>query len=166
MSERDSVVVTTVVEVDPADAFAVFTQETDLWWGKGPRFRPLSHPQGHMVFEPRAGGRLLEQVEGEAEPAFTLGVVDVWDPPARLVFRMGGRAFDPDPSGWTVVDIRFEPVDAGTSIVLEHRGFAALGVEHPVRHGLDSDAFFDMMGIFWADLLGQAQRHARSQPRG
>jgi hypothetical protein len=161
MSERDAVTVSTVVEVEPDDAFEIFTQETDLWWGKGPRFRPLSHPQGHMVFEPRVGGRLLEQVEGDAEPAFELGRVDVWDPPSRLVFRMRGRDFGTDE--WSVVEIRFEPVDAGTSVTLENRGFAALGVEHPVRHGMDADAFFDVMGIFWADLLGQAQRYARSK---
>ena len=161
MSERDAVRVTTTVAVAPSDAFEVFTRETDLWWGRGPRFRPLSHPQGRMVFEPREGGRLLEQVDGGTEPGFVLGVVDVWDPPSRLVFRMGGRDFDPDPTGWTVVEIRFEPDSEGTRVVLEHRGFAALGVAHPVRHGLDGEAFFDMMGVWWADLLGLAQRHAR-----
>jgi uncharacterized protein YndB with AHSA1/START domain len=163
MSERDAVTVRTVVEVEPAVAFEIFTTETDLWWGEGPRFRPLSHPQGRMVFEPRVGGRLLEQVEGEAEPAFELGRIEVWDPPGRLVFRMGGRDFEPDPRDWPVVEIRFEPLGDATSVVLEQRGFAALAADHPVRHGLDSDAFFDMMGLFWADLLGQAQRYARGK---
>lgn len=163
MTERDSVRVSTVVEVGPADAFGVFTEETDLWWGLGPRFRPLSHPQGRIVFEPRVGGRLLEQVDGDAAPAFELGRIDVWNPPERLVFRMGGRDFQRDRSDWTTVEIRFEAVEAGTRVVLEHRGFAALGADHGVRHGLDADAFFDMMGLWWADVLALAQRHVRER---
>ncbi len=165
MTERDSVTVSTLVEVEPDDAFEVFTRETDLWWGRGPRFRPLSHPQGRMVFEPREGGRLLEQVEGDAEPAFELGCIDVWDPPQRLVFRMGGRDFRRDRSDWTTVEIRFEPVASGTRIVLEHRGFAALAEGHGVRHGQDADAFFDAMGLWWADTLALAQRYVRDRGR-
>jgi uncharacterized protein YndB with AHSA1/START domain len=89
MKINDSVQVTTIIHVEPQVAFEIFTEETDLWWGKGPRFRPLSHPQGHMIFEGKVGGRLLEVVEDDVEPPFVLGRVEVWDPPSRLVFSMG-----------------------------------------------------------------------------
>ena len=135
MVENDSVQVTTVLAVEPDHAFEIFTEETDLWWGKGPRFRPLSHPQGRMIFEKRAGGRLLECVGENATPDFVLGHIQVWDPPARLVFSMGGRDFGSE--DWPVVEILFDPVPEGTRVTLEHRGFAALVASHPVRRGLD-----------------------------
>ncbi len=40
MSDDDRVVVTTLVAVDPATAFAVFTEEVDAWWRHGPRNWP------------------------------------------------------------------------------------------------------------------------------
>ena len=39
MIAADRVEVTTMVAVEPALAFAVFTEELDLWWRAGPRFR-------------------------------------------------------------------------------------------------------------------------------
>ena len=164
MKKNDSVQVTTIIHVEPQVAFELFTQETDLWWGKGPRFRPLSHPLGHMVFEGKGGGRLLEVVEDDVEPPFVLGRVEVWDPPSRLVFSMGGRDFGE--ADWPIVEIFFEAIAEGTRISLEHRGFAALGAAHPVRHGLKEEAFLDVMGVFWADLLGRVQRFARSTTAG
>lgn len=160
MTEKDLVQVTTIIRVEPRRAFEVFTEETDLWWGKGPRFRPLSHPQGRMVFEKKVGGRLLECVDDDAVPPFVLGRVEVWEPPSRLVFSMGGRDFGDEE--WPIVEIVFEPVSEGTRVSLEHRGFAVLAATHPVRHGLDGQAFLDVMGVFWADLLASAQRYALS----
>jgi len=164
MIENDSVRVTTVIAVEPAHAFKIFTEETDLWWGMGPRFRPLSHPQGQMIFEGGVGGRLLEYVGDEATPPFVLGHIKVWEPPSRLVFSMGGRDFGKE--DWPIVEISFEPEQDGTRVTLEHRGFAALAATHPVRHGLDGQAFLDVMAIFWADLLGKAQRHVLAATKG
>src|SRR6266850_1351361 len=42
--------VTTLVEVDPAEAFEVFTREIDAWWKRGPRYRFAS---GALRFEGR-----------------------------------------------------------------------------------------------------------------
>jgi hypothetical protein len=39
MSGSDSARVTTFVGVSPEDAFAVFTEQIDQWWRRGPRFR-------------------------------------------------------------------------------------------------------------------------------
>ena len=178
MIEEDSVSLTTLVAAPPELAFEIFTQETDLWWGKGPRFRPLSHPQGRMIFEGKVGGRLLEHVddserpEVDSTPDFVLGRIQVWDPPSRLVFAMGGRDFAPadgapsdrskDTEDWPIVDITFEAVSEGTRVHLVHRGFARLAADHPVRHDLDPTSFLDIMGIFWADLLAAVQRHTNT----
>jgi hypothetical protein len=35
----DLVTVSVTVSADPATAFALFTNETDLWWRTGPKFR-------------------------------------------------------------------------------------------------------------------------------
>jgi uncharacterized protein YndB with AHSA1/START domain len=137
--------VTTVVEVDPADAFAVFTQEIDAWWKQGPRYRPGS---GALRFEGGPGGRLVEADEsGEIE----IGRVLVWEPGSRLVFEWRGRNFAPGEV--TVVEVRFERAEHGTRVVLEHRGWEAIAATHPVRHGLPAPAFTDMIGLWWAELL-------------
>lgn len=173
MIEEDSIRLTTIVAAPPELAFEIFTQETDLWWGKGPRFRPLSHPQGRMIFEGKVGGRLIERVsndeasEADATPDFVLGRIQVWDPPSRLVFAMGGRDFaptdgSPGAEDWPIVDITFEAVREGTRVHLEHRGFARLAADHPVRHGLDPSSFLDVIGIFWADLLAAMQRQTNT----
>jgi hypothetical protein len=38
-------------------------------------------------------------------------------------------------------------------VVLEHRGFAALPAAHPLRGGLDGEAFEARIGYHWGDLL-------------
>ncbi len=76
MKTADSVKVTTFIEVDPEDAFDVFTRETDLWWRRGPRYRTGGDRRGTLRFEPGAGGRLVEAFDdGEV---FEIGRVLVW----------------------------------------------------------------------------------------
>jgi uncharacterized protein YndB with AHSA1/START domain len=150
MKPGDRVRVTTFVKVPPKDAFEVFTQETDLWWRRGPRFRFGGELRGVLAFEPKPGGRLYERYEGAAEP-FEVGKVLVWEPGARLVFEWRLRNFAPGER--TEVDVRFESAPGGTSVTLEHRGWSALPKEHPVRHGLDGEAFTSMIGLWWGDLM-------------
>jgi len=38
-------------------------------------------------------------------------------------------------------------------VTVHHTGWDALPPDHPVRHGHDNQAFTNMMGIWWADLL-------------
>ena len=61
MSDTDRVRVTTVVGVDPASAFEVFTQEVDLWWRRDRRFRAPGDRS--LAFEPGPGGRLVAYQE-------------------------------------------------------------------------------------------------------
>src|SRR5690606_39228748 len=55
--EPELVRVTTIVPVDPALAFALFTDEVDAWWRRGPRYR---FGDGALRFEPPPRGRLVE----------------------------------------------------------------------------------------------------------
>ena len=63
MITSDAVVVTTVVAVDPAVAFAVFTEEVGAWWKQGPRFRVRPDRSSTVRFElflnPRVSAKAL-----------------------------------------------------------------------------------------------------------
>ena len=84
-SRPGSARVTTFVAVDPSDAFEVFTEEIDRWWGRGPRFRS-ARGAGVLRFELQGERRLVEVHEdGEVR---TIGRVLVWEPNARLVFEL------------------------------------------------------------------------------
>jgi activator of HSP90 ATPase len=155
---RDAITATTVVAVDPATAFAVFTDEVDAWWGRGPRFRFRPEGDGVLRFEGGAGGRLIEVFDADGADFYEVGRVRVWEVAKRLVFEFRARAFEPGES--TEVEVRFEPVARGTRVTVEHRGWAALGADHPVRHALDDTAFVNVMGVWWGDQLAAAARHA------
>ena len=159
MSSTDSVRVTTVVPVDPAAAFEVFTGQVDAWWKRGPRYRPGRLRLGVMRFEPSGvGGRLLEVYDEAAGDAFELGRVLVWKPAEQLVFEWRARNFEPGQR--TEVEVRFEAVSGGTRVTLEHRGWDAIPVDHASRHGWGaSGAFTSMIGLFWADLVTSLRSH-------
>jgi uncharacterized protein YndB with AHSA1/START domain len=142
-SADDAVTVTAFVAVDPELAFEVFTREVDVWWRRGPQYRPGRGRDGTMRLEGRVGGRVLEVYDEAAGDVYELGRVRVWDPPARLVFTWRGTNFTPEQS--TEVEVRFEPDAGGTRVTLEHRGWATLPPDHPARHGLGR-AFSAMIG--------------------
>lgn len=151
MKRDDGIVASTLVAVDAATAFAVFTDEVDLWWKRGPRYRVNPGRDSAMRFEPGVGGRLLEVYDDDATDAFELGRVSIWEPPRRLVFEMGGRDFGPGES--TEVEVTFDGLEDGTRVTVVHRGFGRLPPDHPVRHGMPEPAFGNMMGVWWGDLL-------------
>ncbi len=153
----DLVTVSVTVATDPAEAFALFTQETDLWWRRGPRFRIAGKERGVVRFEPWLGGRLLEEFEDET---FTKGTITIWEPPERFRFEWRGVNFAPGES--TQVEVAFEAVPTGTRVTVRHSGWAALRDDHPVRHGRQGAAFLRMIGLWWGDLLTSFRE--RSQP--
>jgi hypothetical protein len=156
MSSTDSVVVSTVVAVDPATAFGVFTDEVDVWWKTGPRYRWSLDRPGKVRFEGGQGGRLVE-VYAEGEP-FEIGRVLAWEPSKRLIFELQGRNREQ-----SEVEVRFEGVEQGTRVTVEHRGFDAIPVDHPARHGLVGEAFSSMMGLWWADLMVALNDHLKAR---
>ena len=155
--DQASVMVT--VPVAPNVAFDVFTQETDLWWRRGVRYRVAGRNPGTLAFEPKPGGRLFEQYEGPAGTrVHEAGRITIWEPPERLEFEWRGSNFAPGEV--THVLVTFAPTDSGgTRVTVEHRGFAALRPDHPVRHGQEAAAFIRMIGSWWGDLLTGLRVH-------
>lgn len=112
------------VEVDPATAFRVFTEQMDAWHVRGPHaFHDPARAVG-ITLEARQGGRWLEVWDAGTGEGYEIGRVLAWEPPARLVLSYRHAGLPPSPL--TEVEVRFEPVDGGTRVVLEHRGFDRL----------------------------------------
>lgn len=148
----DLVAVSATVATDPAEAFAIFTQETDRWWRRGPKFRIAGREPGLLRFEPWLGGRLMEEFESPSGPqVFTQGKITVWRPPERFRFEWRGVNFAPGES--THVDVIFEAVPIGTRVTVRHSGWAALRPDHPVRQGQPPPAFLRILGLWWGDLM-------------
>jgi uncharacterized protein YndB with AHSA1/START domain len=148
----DRATVSVVVAVTPAVAFAVFANEIDLWWRRGPRYRILDRNPGILCLEPRLGGRLFESFPDDSGAhVIEVGRVKVWEPPQRLVltWRAGNFAADEH----TEVEVRFAPSGAGTEVTVQHRGWASLRPGHPARHGLEGAVFSRTIGIWWGDLM-------------
>jgi uncharacterized protein YndB with AHSA1/START domain len=160
VSHGDGVSVSIDVGVEPDLVFAVFTEEIDAWWGRGPRFRFVAPYQGTMVLEPAVGGRLLH-VPAAAGPAFVVGLVEVWEPPRRLAFTWRLPNFAPDQV--TYVDVRFDPRAEGTRVTVTHRGWDGVPAGHPARHGLEDREFILMKGQWWGALLGALRRRAEAR---
>jgi len=151
-SASDLVTVSVTVSTDPATAFAIFTKETDLWWRSGPKFRIAGRDAGVLRFEPRLGGRFMEEFESPSGPqVFTKGTITVWQPPERFQFEWRGVNFAPGES--TYVEVVFDAVPTGTRVTVRHSGWAALRPDHPVRHGQQGPAFIRATGLWWGDLM-------------
>ena len=74
------------VAVDPETAFAVFTDEMDLWWVRGPiNFHDAARAVG-MRCEHGVGGRLLELYAADASDALELGRITAWAPGQLLAW--------------------------------------------------------------------------------
>jgi len=160
----DGATVTVAVRVPPADAFAIFTDEIDLWWRQGPRFRIGGKRPGRLAFEGGVGGRLFETVELAAGPrVFVVGTVLAWDPPERLAFEWRGVNFAKHES--TRVDVTFRASGDSTIVTVRHTGFASLRDGHPVRHGLEGAAFSRMIGLWWGDLASGLREHVATRGR-
>lgn len=153
MIARDRVTATIQVGVDPRTAFEVFTAEIASWWqGNRDLGTGATPPRGVMRFEPGVGGRLLETYADAPDDPFEVGRVRVWVPPERLIFEWRQGNFTPEQS--TEVEVRFEARDGGTQVTVEHRGFAALPLDHGTRHGFgDGPAFTRMWTDHWQGLL-------------
>lgn len=141
------------VAVEPALAFRIFTEETDLWWRRGVAYRVAGRTPGTITF---ADGRLFEQY---GDRVHETGKVLVWEPPSKLTFEWRGGNFGPGEV--TRVDVTFEPTPSGgTRVTVEHSGFAALRPDHPARHGKPPDVFITGVAQWWGGLLTGLRVHA------
>lgn len=105
----------------PDQAFGLWTGRTSLWW-------PKSHsvtrdPQLDVVFEPYAGGRIVERTP--AGEAHVWGEITAWEPPHRLAYRWHLLQ---DLADATDVEITFgAAAGGGTEVRIVHGGWERLG---------------------------------------
>ena len=73
-----------LVRVPPAQAFRIFTEDIDLWWRRGLRYRIAGAGRGIISMEPRVGGRLFESFDDAAGAHIhETGRIIEWLPPDR-----------------------------------------------------------------------------------
>lgn len=158
----DQARVSVSVRADPAEAFRVFTEEIDLWWRRGLKYRVAGKRRGIIHLEPKPGGRLFESFEGpRGEKVVETGRVLVWEPPRRLVLEWRSVTFAPSES--TQVEVTFEPTGESTLVTVTHRGWSRIRGDHPVRHRQDAPAFLRSMGLWWGDLMGSLRERVASR---
>jgi len=107
MQETRSVSSEVTVSAHPDTAFAVFTDEIDLWWVRGPiNFHDAARAVG-MGCEHGVGGRLLELYASDGSDALVLGRITRWQPGQLLAWD---SAIDD-----VTVEVRFDAVPGGTA---------------------------------------------------
>lgn len=154
----DKATISVFVDVTPADAFAVFTEDIDLWWRTGPRYRIAGRERGRLCFEPQLGGRLFETFPGKHKThTIDVGRVIEWDPPRRLAMTWRGVNFKPHEQ--TLVEVGFAPQGDGTLVTVRHSGWSAIPDDHPARHGLLGVEFTRDIGRWWAGLMTALREH-------
>ena len=160
----DEASATVLVAVPIEIAFRAFTEEIDLWWRRGLRYRVARADRGILHLEPRVGGRLFESIATESGTRVVeTGTITSWEPPTRIVFTW--RAVNFAPSEKTEVEVTFAPSASGTLVTVRHRGWSAIRPDHPARHGEDVPRFIGNMGRWWGDLLTSLREYlSRSSP--
>ena len=154
----DKVRVQTFVRVPIAKCFDVFTLELDAWWRHGRAYRVGGKKEGALHLEPRLGGRVFQEYGDRGSSVHEIGTITAWNPPAHFAFTWRGLNFiEADPS--TQVEVWFEASGEGTRVTLEHRGFAALRADHPVRHGQPVVEFIGELGRWWGSLVTSLRRY-------
>ncbi len=146
---RSRVLVALRVAAPVARTFSAFIDEIGEWWCPNGLFSFTNRADGRLAFEPDPPQRLVEiGADGER---FEVGLVTVWDPPHRVVFGWRQAGFPADCS--TEVSVRFDAVDAGTRVTVEHLGWDAIPQDHAARHGFPLGAFQQRLAEWWRELL-------------
>lgn len=134
------------VKATPERAFAVFTDEIDVWWRPNGLFQTTPRAPGRLAFQ---DGRLVETLEGGK--VFEIGKVLAWEPPERLAFSWRQASFPPELV--TEVEVRFEAVGDETRVSVEHRGFDAVPADNAARHGFPDHALLARLAEYWQSQI-------------
>jgi Activator of Hsp90 ATPase homolog 1-like protein len=138
--DADALVIEFEVGVTPPEAFETWTRRCATWW---PRSHTVSGDPAAIVFEPFAGGRILERARDGTE--YDWGSVIDWQPPTRLRYRW--HLFF-DPSEATEVDVLFTARGAETAVRLEQSGWERLGAQGPPRRAKTAQAWSALTATF------------------
>jgi uncharacterized protein YndB with AHSA1/START domain len=160
VSPAASVRRTVEVAVDPHTAFAVFTEEIGDWYVGGRHAWQDPERALGIRFEPGVGGRWLEMWDDGG--GYELGVIQAWEPGSRLVVSYRHPRLPPEPL--TEIEVRFEPVDGGTRVTLEHRGWDRLPPD-AVAAFLTPHAWGALVG-WYTDYLRRRERWASAAGGG
>jgi uncharacterized protein YndB with AHSA1/START domain len=143
------------VAAPPERTFAAFTAEIGQWWRPNSLFRFTDRRDTRLAFEPEPPERLVEI--GPDGERFVIGPVLEWEPPRRLSFGWRQASFTDEQS--TEVSVRFDPVDTGTRVTVEHVGWGAVPQEHAARHGFPLGPFQQRLAEWWQELLRSLTGH-------
>ena len=149
MSSR--IVVALRIAAPPQRVFAAFTEEIALWWKPNSLFAFTPRSPGVIAFEDHEGGRRLVERLASGK-VFEVGQVRVWIPGELLVVGWRQASFAPDMA--TEVEVRFEAVEDGTRVTVEHRGWDSVPQAHVARHTFPDGLFLRRHGEWWRGLLG------------
>jgi uncharacterized protein YndB with AHSA1/START domain len=143
------VLVSLRIAATPERTFAAFTDEIGAWWQPNGLFRFTGREGTRLAFEPEPPEHLVEI--GDDGERFEIGPVLEWSPPRRLAFGWRQAGFPEDRS--TEVAVRFDPVDSGTRVTVEHVGWDVIPQEHAARHGFPLAPFQARLAEWWQTLL-------------
>lgn len=115
------------VPLSPDDAFDLFTDRLHTWWPLATHSVFEANVET-CVFEPRAGGRIVERSRGGEESVW--GEVLAYERPHRFVV-----SWHPGGGPPTEVEVKFTPSDDGTYVELEHRGWEVFAEPDEARAG-------------------------------
>lgn len=147
------------IAAPPEVVFDAFTDDIALWWRPNTLFSFTPRSPGVMAFE---DGRLIERLS--TGKVFEVGKVTVWERGRRLVFGWRQATFAPGVD--TEVEVRFEPVETGTRVTVEHRGWDTVPAPHVARHGFPDGVFLQRHGEWWRALLAGLASRANSVQLG
>jgi uncharacterized protein YndB with AHSA1/START domain len=132
------------VAATPERAFRAFVEEIGEWWRPNVLFQTTPRP-GVLSFEPGESGRLIETRDNGK--VFEIGRIQVWEPPARLVFSWRQAGFPVDLH--TEVEVGFEAVGEETRVSVEHRGFDQIPAGSAARHRFPDEVLLMRLAEFW-----------------
>jgi len=155
-----SVQTSIMVEAPIDKAFSVFTKDMGSWWPAGHHI--LQAELAEMVFEPRAGGAIVDRGVDGSECRWAR--VLAYEPPNRIVFSWDINLqwqVETDPAKASEIEVRFIAEDERrTRVELEHR--------HLDRHGPGWEQMRDAVGSpdGWGVGLGQFAERAKKVAAG
>lgn len=138
------------------EAFRAFTDDLASWWPLATH--SLGKERAHTcLFEPRAGGRVLE-VRDDGEETVWAEIV-AWEPSHRLLLRWHPGL---PPEEAQEVEIWFHAEGGGSRIELEHRDWQASEVSR-TRRAQYNEGWAGVLDLFgswehWAPCLSRERR--------